>query len=211
MDLEKNAENERLPLVTAVLVAINVLAFIYTEINGSSLDAQYMIEMGAMYEPAFLDGQEYYRIVTHFFLHFGMEHLFNNMVSLLVLGYALENEIGRCRFAVIYMFSGVFAGIVSVAYNVHTNEAVVSCGASGAIYGLMGALFVMLLLENRTNLKGQVPRFALYIVLSLYTGMRDPGIDNAAHIGGFVGGIIICIFLWILKRIFTYRKGQVVS
>lgn len=211
MDLEKNAESERLPLITVVLVVINVLAFIYTEINGSSLDGEYMIQMGAMYEPAFLDGQEYYRIVTHFFLHFGMEHLFNNMISLLVLGYALENVIGRCWFAFVYMFSGIFAGIVSVFYNVYMNETVVSCGASGAIYGLMGALLVMLLVENKGDLKGQGPRFALYIVLSLYTGMRDPGIDNAAHIGGFVGGIIICILMCIIKRLFTYREEQVVS
>ena len=210
--MEESTGKERFPLITALLIATNVLAFLYTEWQGSTLDADYMIRAGAMYGPAFLGEHEYYRIFTHFFLHFGFEHLLNNMVSLLVLGYALENGIGRLCFGGIYFFSGVFSGLVSAFSLEFSGEGatVVSCGASGAIYGLMGALLVMLIVNRKNNLKKQIPRFMLYIALSLYSGNQDPGIDNMAHVGGFVGGILICLMMCILKRIFSYRKEQVI-
>lgn len=210
LKLEENGMSEKFPIITGVLVIINVLVFIAIEFNGSSLDADYMIHVGAMYEPAFWQGHEYYRIVTHFFLHFGFDHLLNNMVSLLVLGYALENGIGRLWYALIYMFSGVFAGLVSVYYHMSEGQQVVSCGASGAIYGLMGALAVMLIVNRKNNLRREIPRFLLYIALSLYSGRMDPGIDNAAHVGGFAGGILICVIVCMLKKLFTYRKEQVI-
>lgn len=211
MDLEESAWKERLPLITVILIGINVLAYIFTELQGSTLDPDYMIEMGAMYGPAFFGEHEYYRIVTHFFLHFGLDHLVNNMVSLLVLGYALENGIGRIWFSIIYLFSGVFSGVVSAVGMELTGEGeyVVSCGASGAIYGLMGALLVLLIVNQRKNLKREIPRFMIYIFLSLYSGSQDPGIDNKAHVGGFVGGILICIIVSIFKRIVSKRKEQV--
>ncbi len=213
MSLEENARKEKLPLLTIILVILNVLAYFVTEWKGSSLDADYMIQLGAMYGPAFWEEHEYYRIVTHFFLHFGLEHLGNNMLSLLVLGYALENNIGRVWFGVLYLCSGVFAGGVSAIHSYLTGawQGTVSCGASGAIYGLMGALLVLLIANRRKNLSSEIPRFLLYIGLSIYSGMRDPGIDNAAHIGGFIGGFLICIFICVSKRMIFNRKGQVVS
>ena len=202
---EELEQKQRIPVFTVILVAANVLLYLVAELRGSSLDSDRMIQMGAMYEPAFVEGREYYRIFTHFFLHFGMNHLVNNMVSLLVLGYTLEHEIGRGWFAFIYMCSGVIAGLVSVWYHLYTNQDVVSCGASGAIYGLMGILLILLIC-NRQNLRGQIVRFALYSILSIGSGMLDTGIDNAAHIGGFVGGAFLCVIMCIVKR----RKEQVV-
>ena len=83
--------------------------------------------------------------------------------------------------------------IVSLAYNLSMAQESVSCGASGAIYGLMGALLVMLVVGNRGRLSSEVPRYILYLAISLYSGMQDPTIDNAAHIGGFVAGAVICL------------------
>ena len=150
MDWEETEtiEQRPLPVITIILILINVGAYLYTEWKGSSLDAQFMINMGAMYEPAFVDGHEYYRIITHFFLHFGLEHLANNMIALLVLGYTLEQEIGKIKYLILYMSSGILAGFASMYVNWILSDNVVSCGASGAIYGLMGAL-LMVLLKNR--------------------------------------------------------------
>ena len=83
--MEESTGKERFPLITGLLIAANVLAFLYAEWQGSTLDADYMIRAGAMYGPAFFGEHEYYRIFTHFFLHFGFEHLLNNMVSLLAV------------------------------------------------------------------------------------------------------------------------------
>lgn len=209
MVLGKGTEENKIPLLTFILAAVNVAAFLAVEAGGSSLDSEYMIRVGAMYEPAFWQDQEYYRVITCFFLHFGIEHLINNMIALLVLGYSLEQSIGKGWFCLIYMGSGVFSGLVSAGYHFYTGQEVVSCGASGAIYGLMGALMGLLIVYNRGDLRLQIPRFALYIAISLYSGAQDPGIDNAAHAGGFAGGLVLCIIMCIMKKIFTKRKEQV--
>lgn len=209
MVLGKDTEENKIPLCTLILAAINVAAFLAVEAGGSSLDSEYMIRVGAMYEPAFWRDQEYYRAITCFFLHFGIEHLINNMIALLVLGYSLEQSIGKGWFCFIYVVSGVFSSLVSAWYHLYTGQEVVSCGASGAVYGLMGALMGLLIIYNRGNLRLQIPRFALYIAISLYSGAQDPGIDNAAHVSGFAGGLVLCIIMCIMKKIFTKRKEQV--
>lgn len=208
--MKENAGEEKIPFITVLFVMANVIAFFYTEMNGSSLDADYMISAGAMYGPAFLESHEYSRAITHFFLHSGFEHLAGNMISLLVLGYALENRIGRRGFCFIYLFSGVFAGIVSVFYNLSQYRERVSCGASGAIYGLMGALLVVLIANRKNNLQKEAGRFLLYVVLILYSGVQDSGIDHTAHMGGFLGGFLICVIMCMRKGMFTDRKEQVI-
>lgn len=189
-------ERTQIPVITILLVILNVLVFGYTEWNGSSQDAEYMIQMGAIYEPLVLEGKEYYRLFTHFFLHFGFEHLANNMISLLILGYSIESVLGKGRFIFLYFLSGLLAGVTSIVYNIHVgNEYTVSCGASGAIYGLTGALLILLILGNRGRKSTEVIRYLLYIGISLYSGMRDVSIDHAAHIGGFVVGAVVCAIM----------------
>ena len=160
----------KIPVVTIILAAINVLAYGYVEWKGSSYDAEFMLQMGAVYEPFILENHEYYRLITHFFLHFGFEHLVNNMVSLIILGYALENVMGRVRYIVLYFLSGILAGVTSIVYN-------------------------------------EVTRYILFIGLSLYSGTQDISIDNAAHIGGFITGFLICLLMSKKKRMeVTYES-----
>ena len=188
-------DKKKIPIMTLVLLAANVLIYFYVEMKGSSYDGEYMIQMGAVYDPCVLENHEYYRLITHFFLHFGFDHLFNNMISLVILGYSLEQVMGKIRFISLYFLSGILAGITSIVYNIYVGQETISCGASGAIYGLMGALLVMLIVGNRGRLSTEVPRYLLYICVSIYSGMQDTSIDNAAHIGGFVAGVIICLIM----------------
>lgn len=188
-------QQNRIPVITILLVLANIAVFIYVELHGSSQDAELMLNMGASYEPYIVEQHEYYRLFTHMFLHFGFDHLFNNMISLAVLGWSLENVLGKWRFAVIYILSGIFAGIASVVYNIQMGTESVSCGASGAIYGLMGALLVYLILRCRGRISSEIPRYLVFIALSIYSGMQDATIDNAAHIGGFVAGFLLCLIL----------------
>lgn len=188
-------QQNKIPVITILLVLANIAVFIYVEMHGSSQDAELMLNMGASYEPYIVEQHEYYRLFTHMFLHFGFDHLFNNMISLAVLGWSLENVLGRWRFAVIYILSGIIAGIASVVYNIQVGTESVSCGASGAIYGLMGALLIYLILRCRGHISSQVPRYLVFIALSIYSGMQDATIDNAAHIGGFVAGFFLCLIL----------------
>ena len=95
----------RIPVMTLLLILINVVVYLYVEFHGSSYDAEYMIKMGAVYEPYIVQRHEYYRLITHFFLHFGFDHLFNNMISLLILGYSLEKVTGKIRFLILYFLN----------------------------------------------------------------------------------------------------------
>lgn len=206
MQLSKRIDWESIPLVTVGLVFANILFFIGTEWNGSSMDTEHIIRMGGMYEPAFIGQREYYRIITSCFLHFGLRHLVNNMISLLVLGYSLEHTIGPVWFGVIYFVSGVFSSLVSLGYYMYMELNVVSCGASGAIFGLLGALLVLLVVNKRHDLLRHLPRFAFYMILIFYAG-RNSRVDYAAHIGGFAGGIVMCTVMCIIKRLMAERNG----
>lgn len=188
MRREKN-----IPIITILLLAANVCVYIISEFTGD-----FIADQGGSYGPLIIYEHQYYRIITHFFIHFGFDHLFNNMVSLLVLGYSLEEILGRRRFLLLYFLSGILAGVASLVYTtlcIPSENAPLSCGASGAIYGLMGALLVILLVGNRGQGSAQVPRYILFLGLSLYSGMMDTSIDNAAHIGGFIAGFIICLVM----------------
>ena len=99
--------SRKIPLITFVLLAINVLVYAYVEFSGSVYDSEFMLNAGALYEPLLIQNHQYYRLITHFFLHFGFDHLVNNMVSLLILGYSLEMEMGKVRFIILYFFGSM--------------------------------------------------------------------------------------------------------
>ena len=195
-------QRKQIPYITILLIAANFIVFFITEFTGSSEDPDHMIAMGAAFEPLILQQHEWYRLITHFFLHFGWDHLINNMVSLAVLGYALEANMGRISYLVFYFLCGILAGVSSIVYNVYIGaQYTVSAGASGAIYGLMGALLVMLIIGNRGRKRStEVPRFMIYLAFSIYSGLQDTSIDNAAHIGGFAAGVVICFLMSRIKR-----------
>ena len=207
--MRENTLVKRFPLVTVLITMINVAVFFITEWKGSTLDPDFMIEAGGMYAPAFFREHEYYRLITHFFLHFGIEHLFFNMVSLVIFGHVMENAVGRLWFAGIYLVSGITAGLVSVTAHLNQNAQIVSCGASGAVYGVMGAFIVLLIINRKNNLRREIFRFTTYVALNLYYGKLYPEVDQFAHVGGFVAGAMLCIGMYLIKRIVSIRKERV--
>ena len=187
-------------ICTVALIVINVAVFFILTMFGDTEDAVFMLQHGAMYEPYIIEGHEYYRIFTCLFLHFGITHLLNNMVMLGALGWNLELEIGKVRFVIIYFASGIIGNIVSLFYDLTLEQPAVSAGASGAIFGLMGALLYVVI-ANRGRLGRLSGRGMLVMVaLSLYFGLTSTGVDNLAHIGGLVSGFLLAVLL--------YRKKQ---
>ena len=169
-------------ICTVALIVINVAVFFILTMFGDTEDAVFMLQHGAMYEPYIIEGHEYYRIFTCLFLHFGITHLLNNMVLLGALGWNLELEIGKVRFVIIYFASGIIGNIVSLFYDLTLEQPAVSAGASGAIFGLMGALLYVVI-ANRGRLGRLSGRGMLVMVaLSLYFGLSSSGVDNYAHI-----------------------------
>lgn len=192
---------------TTGLIVINVLVFFLLSLRGDTESGYFMLQYGAMYEPLVTEGHEYYRLITSLFLHFGIQHLLNNMVMLGALGYQLENEIGRIKFLLIYFISGIGGNLCSLYWNVSHGEQVISAGASGAIFGLMGSLLYIVAV-NRGRLGRLSGRGMLIMVaLSLYFGLTSSGVDNSAHIGGLICGILITVLLYRRKRMDHSQYG----
>lgn len=180
-----------IPKMTILLVVVNVILFIATKIMGEAI-----YQWGASSWPLIVGEHQWYRLFTSNYLHFGFDHLFNNMAVLCILGYEVEKKMGSLRYVMLYIGAGLIGSIASVGYYMATNQNVVSVGASGAIFGLVGALLIIVL-KNRERKNGFYKRgFIIVIVGSLYHGISSAGIDNAAHVGGLIGGAILAFILY---------------
>lgn len=185
---------------TVGIIVINIAVFLILTVLGNTEDAVFMLGHGAAYEPLITQNHEFYRILTSIFLHFGITHLLNNMVLLGALGWNLEMEIGKIKFLIIYLFSGIGGNLFSLWHDISAGEAAVSAGASGAIFGLMGAL-VYVVAVNRGRLGRLSGRGMLIMVaLSLYFGLTSSGVDNSAHIGGLICGFLLAALLYRKKK-----------
>lgn len=178
------------------IVLINVLVFLFVERNNTSLMTNPVLDAGALYWPAIRYHNEYYRLFTYMFLHGGIQHLSNNMIVLLIIGDNMERAAGKWKYLLIYFSSGVIAGIASMSYNMVNNTNTVSIGASGAIFGVVGAM-AYIVAVNRGRLEDISTRqIVLFVVFSLYGGLTSQGVDNAAHIGGLAAGILLAAILY---------------
>lgn len=182
--------------VTVVLILINILVFIAVEFTGTSQDAWHVLNYGAAYTPYIVEKGEVYRLFTSMFLHFGIEHLVNNMLVLFVLGSRLEQVIGRIRFLLIYLLGGIAGNILSLILELRTQDFSVSAGASGAVFAVMGAM-IYVVIRNKGWLGDLSMRQILIMAaFSLYFGFTSSGVDNAAHIGGLLAGFVLAVLLW---------------
>lgn len=194
-------------LCTTVIIVINVAVFLILSLFGDTEDAVFMFQHGAMYEPMVTQQHEFYRIFTSMFLHFGITHLLNNMVLLGALGWNLELEIGKMRFLIIYLVSGIGGNHLSLYFGISAETYAVSAGASGAIFGLMGALLYVVI-ANRGRLGRLSGRGMLFmVILSLYFGFTSSGVDNWAHIGGLITGFVMAVILYRRKNSYGDSYG----
>ncbi len=178
------------------LIAVNVIYFLYLEMNGSTEDSQFMVSHGAMYAPLVIERGEYYRLITSTFMHFGINHIMNNMLILFILGDNLERALGHIKYLFFYLICGVGANVASMIINLSGYRNVVSAGASGAIFGVIGGLLYAVAV-NRGQLEDLSTRQLVVVILcSLYFGFTSTGVDNAAHIAGLIIGIIMGVVLY---------------
>lgn len=180
------------PIITYCIITLCILAFILMYIfgNGSS-DNLTLIKFGANLDILTVGLGEYFRLITCSFLHIGIFHLLFNMYALYVIGSQAESFFGKIKYLIIYLFSAVSASLLSLMFSAN----VISAGASGAIFGLMGALLYFgyhyrIYLGN--VIKSQIIPI---IVINLLFGFLVSGVDNAAHIGGLIGGFLMAMVL----------------
>ena len=178
------------PIVTYIIMAICIILFILMELSGGSTNSQTLLKYGANLDVLVKNG-EYYRLFTCIFLHIGIMHLLCNMYSLYIIDREVENLFGKIKYIIIFILSGIFGSIMSLAFTHNT----ISAGASGAIFGLLGALLYFGM-HYRTYLGEAIKRSIIpIIVVNLIIGFFAEGIDLAAHIGGLVGGVLVAMMV----------------
>jgi len=189
-------------IITPILIGICILMFILMYIFGSgSENIGTLLLFGANYKPLIKIGQ-IWRLASSIFLHIGVLHLFVNMYALYIIGKQLEGFLGRFKYLIVFLGSGIIGSLLSVV--IHDS---VSAGASGAIFGLLGSLLYFgyhYRLYLGALLKTQV---IPVIVLNLVIGFLLPGIDNFAHIGGLVGGYLLTMTLGVPGK--TRKSDQI--
>jgi len=182
-NVQRHARTLQAP-VTVVLIAINILFYLITVAQGSSISSP----GGALFEDMWLTGiqvggGDWYRLVTAMFLHASILHLAFNMLALWWLGRTVEEELGPWRYLLLYFVSGIAGSAGALLFS---SPLAVTVGASGAIFGVMGSL---LILQYRATGTLAGPALTL-IVLNLAFTFAIPGISKGGHLGGLVGGIL---------------------
>lgn len=191
---QKALKIQNWPLVTIVLIAVNVIYFIILMIGGNVGDPSYMISRGAAYGPLIFERYQFWRLFTNIFMHFSTMHLLGNMVYLGLAGYTIEKVAGHWRFLAIYLLSGFGSSVVSAAFYYISGQNTVSAGASGAVYGLIGVA-VYLMFKNRGRMRPGTLwiRIGVILIFLFYSNFVNTGIDAVAHAAGFVFGILLGI------------------
>ncbi|MFZ1142559.1 MAG: rhomboid family intramembrane serine protease [Candidatus Sulfotelmatobacter sp.] len=179
--------------LTHILFGANIAVFLAMALaSGSIMDfsGQVMVRFGANFGPFTLSGQ-WWRLLTYMFLHGGLMHIAFNMWCLWDLGALCESLYGRWTYAAIYLITGIAAGLASVGWN----PGVLSVGASGAIFGLAGALISSFYLGEfslpSVAIGGTLRSLLFFVGFNVLFGRLVPGIDNACHAGGLVSGLIV--------------------
>lgn len=183
-------------LINSLIIAANVIVFLVVEFVGSSLNTELMLYFGASYWPLIRYEHQYYRLFTSAFLHFGVEHLFSNMLVLAFIGDNLERALGKIKYLIFYVLCAIGSGGVSYLVSMLLQTNSVSAGASGAIFGVAGGILYVLIvnhgrLEDLTSFQ-----IFMFIIFTLYRGMRSSNVDNVAHLSGVIIGFVLAMVLY---------------
>ncbi|MBU3158302.1 rhomboid family intramembrane serine protease [Clostridium frigoris] len=184
------------PWITIIIIAINILMYVVTAYlsyisSGSVLnsDTNVLVLLGAKVNELINQGQ-YYRLVTCMFLHGGIVHVAVNMYSLYAIGPMVESVYGKTKYLAIYFISGIGASIFSYIFSTS-----ISIGASGAIFGLLGAVLVFAITSKGKTGSGFIKSILSVIFINIFIGVTMPGIDNFAHMGGLIGGMLVAFLV----------------
>lgn len=200
--------------VTYAIIAINILIFIAMAVQGVGIitpDTIAVIKWGANLAPLTLGG-EWWRLLSSVFLHFGILHLLLNMYALYFIGSYLEPMLGKVRYIAAYLCAGLLASLISVIW--HKDVLVPSAGASGAIFGMFGVFLALLTTSIiPKHVKNALLQSVLIFVgFNVFYGFKpNSGIDNAAHLGGLISGMVIGYIYYFSFKQPTVKKAYVFS
>lgn len=184
-EINVSKKDKNVPWITVGMILINLLMF------GMKNLGMYEAEDYSLTNGIISQTGQWYRFFTYMFLHENELHLMNNMIMLYAAGTLVEGMINRAYFTVLYFVSGIGGGILSVWYHTKTGQPYFSLGASGAIYGIMGAVIAVMILTGMWRIKAVFIRIMIVLLLLFATGAAAGKIDVMDHLGGFVSGMIM--------------------
>lgn len=197
MEVMHKIDSYRKYMVTILLIAVNIIVFGVLSFQGDTEQAAFMAEHGAMYPDLIVKEGEWWRLFTAVFLHFGFRHLINNMFLLGCVGSRLEAGIGHIRYLLVYLAAGLGGNLLSLWQMISSGDYAVSAGASGAIFGLMGGL-LLLVIRHHGHYEALTAKGLLFMALfCLYCGYSTEGVNNWAHLGGLASGVLCSLLLLI--------------
>lgn len=188
--------SKKVPIITYTLIIVNTLMFLLCiGMTGQIMDFKpsLLYRLGGLVKVTQMNNYfEFYRLITSVFLHAGLLHFIFNMYALYVIGPQLESFFGRVKYIIIYLGSAIIGNLLSMLF---LNETTVSVGASGAIFGLFGALLYFGY-HYRVYLSGVIKSQIIpLIAINLFIGFIGSGINNMAHIGGLIGGVLVSMMV----------------
>ena len=181
------------PIITYALIAICTLLYLITGFESKNffdMDLNVLYNYGGLvnYDMLGRDPSELYRLITSIFLHGGLIHFLCNMYSLYIIGREIENFYGKIKYIIIFIMSGVIGNLLTMLF---LQNGVITIGASGSIFGLLGAMLYFgyyYRIYLGAVMKSEIIPI---ILLNLLIGFSIAGINNIAHIGGLVGGVLV--------------------
>lgn len=186
--------SKKTPYITYILIFINILFYVLSIISNSFYNSMVL-------NPSKILNGEYYRLLSCIFMHGGIIHLLCNMYCLYVIGSQVESFFGKIKYIVIYLLSGIIGSLMSLSI---TNS--ISLGASGAIFGLLGSILYFGY-HYRVYLSQAIKSQIIpLIVLNIFLGFILNGVDNAAHIGGLIGGVLVSMMAGVKYKSSTMEK-----
>ena len=190
---KRNNKRDKYMMLTNILIAVNLLVFLisaWISKNIFDIDIYTLIIMGAKVN-SLIDKGQVWRLITCAFLHGGLIHIFFNMYALKILGPEIEYVYGKVKYLVIYLLSAIAASIFSYIFGPQS----VSVGASGAIFGLFGAMLIFGIKHRKQMGKAYMMNILQVIFVNVIIGISSSNIDNAAHFGGLIVGALIALLL----------------
>ncbi|OHR00285.1 rhomboid family intramembrane serine protease [Staphylococcus sp. HMSC077G12] len=184
---------QRFTPITYTLILINIVIWLCMILYLNRFSDVKLLEVGGLVHFNVVHG-EWYRLISSMFLHFNFEHILMNMLSLFIFGKIVESIFGSWRMLIIYIISGLYGNFVSLSFNTTT----ISVGASGAIFGLIGSIFVIMYLSKNFN-KKMIGQLLIALVVLIVFSLFMSNINIMAHLGGFISGVLITLIGYYFK------------
>lgn len=187
MRIESIKEYIKKSPVNASLLAIIIIYFIILTLGGGSTDIETLIKFGALYPPFVAEFNEYYRLVTSVFMHIGITHLLFNGYALYVFGTQIERLMGHRKYLGFFLLTGIGGNLATYFFNFVS----VSAGASGSLFGLLGAFFYLIIHHKDMVTKEGKKNILTLLGINLLITIAVPNISVTAHFGGFIMGYLL--------------------